>query len=213
MGRSPPCRTVDTRTRLLNSLGLFQQQQQLQQVKCPTITLLGDDPNVLSSVSHRHNKKKPRHVRRWSDIPPRSTLHNSIAFEAKLKDDRYRSRLPETANSSTVRFNTVVSVVQIPSRNQYSKRIKQSLWRDRDELSEMVERNMEEFRAENFDWRSVVLDDDMYVDSTNGELVHPCHVPGANDDFGVHDEKEEVSALDDDSFLPLTRANSLPAQL
>ncbi|KAL3935447.1 MAG: hypothetical protein SGARI_002972 [Bacillariaceae sp.] len=77
----------------------------------------------------------------------------------------------------------------------------------------MVARNKEEFHYEDYDWQKVVLDDDMYVDSLNGELVHPCHVQGyefdeddssrssTGDDGAVGEEKKEEH--DDEGFVPL----------
>lgn len=62
----------------------------------------------------------------------------------------------------------------------------------------MAERNMIEFEAEGLDWRNVVLDDDMYIDSINGQLIHPCHF----DDFA------EDTKNDDNAFVPLTRLDS-----
>jgi hypothetical protein len=239
-----------------------QQQQQQQQQHCcsllsssPPPTMLKDDAKIINSINTNIDKRQSNghHVRRWSDIPTRSAVHNTEVFETILKDPKPRRRThntslfhtflrgnnnkqhPDNDDSSaetnntataTVKFNTVVSVIHIPSRHQFSKRIKQSLWRDRYELNEMVERNMEEFAAENYDWRCVVLDDEMYVDSTNGELIHPIHVDpsgwGGPKEGQSKEEKKESSLCckddssddddydDDTSFVPLTRANSLP---
>lgn len=216
----------NSRTRLLNSLGLFQEQQQKQQ--------RGDENGV-------DNQKRPsRHTRYHSEIPVRSALHHSIAFETKLNDEKrppmirrrssfsgsndYNNNNNNNQNqnnndknddaggsSAAVRFNTVVEGVEIPSRNQYSKRIKQQLWRDRHELHEMVERNTTEFHAENYDWQQVVLDDEMYIDSTNGERVHPCHVLG-NEVTGDDDDNDDKDNDDDDDddvhFTPLASLRS-----
>jgi hypothetical protein len=169
--------------------------------------VLSGDGCSPSSTSTTSVKRPHHHARRWSDIPFRSALCNAVVFETTLKDKSKARRnglfgsLHTSSNSSRihhhrransmVHFNTVVSCVEIPSRTQYSKRIKQSLWRDREELDAMVERNKKEFRFENYDWHSVVLDDDMYVDSINGELVHPCHVRGY--DFEDNDDDSSAS--------------------
>lgn len=221
---------MDSRTRLLNSLGLFQQQQQQQRQGDPNSTLDSRDISpTKDSGSDGEGKKKIRtirHIRSLSDIPVRSPLHNTVAFETRLNDEsksrgRKESRSSKPRRSSfsdkeknsipgSVRFNTVVSGVKIPSRNQYSRRIKQTLWRDRYELSEMVERNTTEFHAENYDWNQVVLDDEMYVDASSGEKVHPCHVEGSYVDEG---EEEESTEYDDSSgwlsFTPLSRSDSI----
>ena len=163
-------------------------------------------------------KTIPRHVRSHSDIPIRSALRNTTAFETKLNDENMIRRRENRSNRQrrlsfsdkdnspgSVRFNTVVSGLSIPSRNQYSRRIKQTLWRDRYELSEMVERNTTEFHAENYDWNQVVLDDEMYVDATSGERVHPCHV----EDYNDSDDTEDDTLYDDSGFSPLARAESI----
>jgi hypothetical protein len=228
MGRIPIGRNVDSRTRLLNSLGMFQEQQQRDEARYvgrnTNSRIDGRDgsPSNNDAMSDG-GKTKLRHVRSLSDIPARAALRNTVAFETSLNDKsvgRSRKDKPsnkhrrsssvsdkdETNSASSVRFNTVVSGVKIPSHNQYSRRIKQTLWRDRYELSEMVERNTTEFHAENYDWNQVVLDDEMYVDATSGEKVHPCHVEGS-----CYDDNEENE--DDDGFgngpefAPLSRSS------
>mmetsp|Transcript_13329 Transcript_13329/g.33533 ORF Transcript_13329/g.33533 Transcript_13329/m.33533 type:complete len:232 (-) Transcript_13329:309-1004(-) len=224
MGRQPIGRTVDSRARLLNSLGIFQEQQQRDEGKCIGRSALSrmDGRDVSPPTASRDLKKISRHSRSQSDIPARSALHNTVAFQTSLNDEsvirplnhnrssRQRrssfSDKDKDNNTSSVRFNTVVSGVKIPSRNQYSRRIKQTLWRDRYELSEMVERNTTEFHAENYDWKQVVLDDEMYVDATSGERVHPCHVEGS-----YHEDEEDN--YDDEfgdapGFAPLSRSDS-----
>jgi len=76
----------------------------------------------------------------------------------------------------------------------------------------MVERNTAEFHAENYDWKQVVLDDEMYVDATSGERVHPCHVEGS---YYEDDNNEEEDYDYDDGFgdgpgfAPLSRSDSI----
>jgi len=221
MGRPPIGRSVDSRTRLLNSLGMFQQQcQQRDEGRYLGRGLKSDGRDCIPSTSDVMSSRKtiPRHVRSHSDIPVRSALRNTTAFETKLNDESMIRRRENRSNRQrrlsfsdkdnspgSVRFNTVVSGLSIPSRNQYSRRIKQTLWRDRYELSEMVERNTTEFHAENYDWNQVVLDDEMYVDATSGERVHPCHV----EDYNDSDDTEDDHLYDDSGFSPLARAESV----
>jgi hypothetical protein len=234
MARPPIGRNADSRTRLLNSLGLFQQQQREQQQRdegrylgsTSVSRIDGRDGSPSNNdVTNGDGKKKIRHVRSLSDIPMRSALHNTVAFQTKLNDEsvvrsqkenrssmQRRSSFSDkdkTDNIGSVRFNTVVSGVKIPSRDQYSRRIKQTLWRDRYELSEMVERNTTEFHAENYDWNQVVLDDEMYVDATSGERVHPCHVEGSFDDSQEIDDDDDDALGDGPGFAPLSRSDSI----
>lgn len=224
MGRPPIGRNVDSRTRLLNSLGMFQEQQQRDEGKYIGRSALSRiDGRDGSPPSNGASTRLSKHVRSHSDIPVRSALHNTVAFETSLNDEsairgqkhnrssRQRrssfSDKDKDNSTSSVRFNTVVSGVKIPSRNQYSRRIKQTLWRDRYELSEMVERNTTEFHAENYDWKQVVLDDEMYVDASSGERVHPCHVEGS---YYCDDEDNYDDGFGDGpGFAPLSRSDSI----
>lgn len=211
---------------------MFQEQQQRDEgryIGRASVSRIDgrDDSSPSNSVATSGLAKKPQHVRSHSDIPVRSALHNTVAFETRLNDesvtrsqkDNRRSKQrrssfsdKEKANTtSSVRFNTVVSGVKIPSRNQYSSRIKQTLWRDRYELSEMVERNTTEFHAENYDWNQVVLDDEMYVDASSGEKVHPCHVEGSYDECDEDDE-EDYGFGDGPGFAPLSRSDSIAGE-
>jgi hypothetical protein len=125
-----------------------------------------------------------------------------------------------------VKFNEDVSVVSIPSRYQYSNRIKRVLWNSKDELAEMAERNLIEYEYEGWDYNNVVLDEEMYVDTATGSLVHPCHLMTEDgkplyypeqDNNGITQEEQEQQAEgeegdddDDDTFFrPLERQSSV----
>ena len=163
-----------TRTRLLNRLGLFHQ-----------------------------NQGNPLSIKPSTPAPPRSykrsVLGGVVPFKGKLKNEQ--NKPSPTPHRSSVKFNEIVSMVNIPSRYQYSDRVKKFIWSDRWELQEMAERNLIEFEAEGYDWRNVVLDDDMYIDSINGQLIHPCH-------YHSFDNDEDSKYDEDRSFLPLTKLDS-----
>lgn len=76
----------------------------------------------------------------------------------------------------SVRFDNSVLVVPIPSRHQYSNRIKNTIWRNGTELRETADKNRHEYSMEGWDWNNVLEDEDMYVDIATGEKVHPCWV-------------------------------------
>merc|ERR1719330_596768 len=78
--------------------------------------------------------------------------------------------------SRHVIFNDQVSVVDIPMRNEYSKRIRSLMWSSAADLKENMQRNSAEFEAEGWNWESVLEDEGMYIDASSGELVHPVHV-------------------------------------
>ena len=157
------------RNKLLNRLGLFQQKEQ-------------------GSTSQNATAQRP--------MNRVTVLGNVVPTMEQLKVDE-NSSLPPPTQGSTVHFDDVVSVVKIPSRYQYSDRIKKSIWSGKRELMEMAERNIIEFEYEDYDWRKAVLDDDMYVDSVNGELVHPCHLSNPSE------------VLFEDGFPALARHDSL----
>jgi hypothetical protein len=174
-----------TRTRLLNTLGLFQQNSNSNGGAVPAIQAARQaECTVLGTIT---------------------------PFKEELKDDSDATNLPLAAAGASasgasggsgtvgVQFEDQVSVVQIPSRYQYSDRIKKTIWRDQYEIMEMAARNGREFEAEGYDWRNVVMDEDMYVDSHNGQLVHPCHL---DDNCFLEDTQEDAS------FPSLQRSDS-----
>lgn len=108
---------------------------------------------------------------------------------------------PTTLKSSVVQFKEQAAVLSIPSRYQYSNRIKKCLWSSKQEIKEMVERNATEFSAEGWDWKNVVMERDMYIDSLTGNLIHPCHV---QDDhqylFNDDNDKDVYDRVDDRDY-------------
>ncbi len=212
-----------TRTRLLNQLGLFQ----------PLVSKSTPTPTPVET--HCSNQECKYHT---------SILGDAIPFETKLndsfEDDNKALSLCHSSfrlstcssiisdnsfNHHAVRFKDTVSVIPIPSRYQYSDRIKQCVWSNRMELREMAQRNLMEYEAEGFDWRNVVVEEDMYIDATNGDLIHPCHLQlddppldgsiskmstGDETDTSTTNEQEGGEDEEDDLyfFAPLRRLES-----
>ena len=81
---------------------------------------------------------------------------------------------PLHAKASSVSFETSVKVHSIPSRKDYSNRVKKSLWMQPRELEESAARNYFEFQSEGWDWRRATEEQD-FVRYEN-QLVHPAHV-------------------------------------
>lgn len=111
-------------------------------------------------------------------------------------------------NDRSIQFENEVLVVPIPSRHEYSNRIKKFLWTGTEEISENAERNRTEFASEGWDWHSVLEDDEMYVDSESGELVHPIWLE-------EEDEADEAMMMDglEESLPKLSRSQSFSANL
>eukprot|EP00536_Pseudo-nitzschia_multiseries_P006733 jgi/Psemu1/304325/fgenesh1_kg.146_\ len=104
-----------------------------------------------------------------------SLLSNAVSTRRSLNDsEEYRVHRPSaTGRKRHVRFNSIVTEKQIASHKKYSDRIKRTLWSDSEEIKENAFRNQLEFQAEGMNWESVLENDDMYMDTDTGELIHP----------------------------------------
>ena len=107
-----------------------------------------------------------------------------------------------------IMFQEEVEVMPIPTRYEYSDRIKSRIWSNRHELQENAERNAVEFASEGWNWRNVTEDDGMYICSQSGELVHPIHLKHLTIDDDNNNAKHEdncnagapVDVYNDDDF-------------
>lgn len=107
---------------------------------------------------------------------PISSLHESNAFYVDLKGDygvADKNRLPNRNAKRRIVFNPEVKVQPIPSHAEFSDRIRRVLWTGAVEMDENAARNCLEYTAEGWDWRNVLVDEDMIV--INGEKIHPVH--------------------------------------
>lgn len=182
-----------TRTRLLNRLGLFQQH--------PTAVAAGRRRYPSTAFSKVDFSKTTLHPSLVRNGKRTSTLKSALAKKEKdekgkkdLENSEHNNNItsrddappdhknvpsspPQNSkNNAKIRFNEKVDIVSIPSRHQFSNRIKNVYWSDRYELQENAERNILEYEYEGWDYHNVVLDDEMYVDVNTGTLIHPCHL-------------------------------------
>lgn len=75
-----------------------------------------------------------------------------------------------------VSVNKVVTVVTIPSRDEYPFDLKHKLWSSSAELYANAARNTVEFASEGWNWKSVLEEEHMLVHQGNGEFIHPIHL-------------------------------------
>jgi len=109
-----------------------------------------------------------------------------------------------STNSSKIRgvsFNATVSVKPIPTRNEYSDRIKPYLWTSPQEIQQNVRRNIFEFASEHYDWKRAVEETDMFIHTETGERVHPIHVQAA----AARAQRAAAASSSRDHFIGMSR--------
>lgn len=106
----------------------------------------------------------------------RLPLGGAPRLQEPLKTDCSDDAETADKKSRRIAFQEDVEVIPIPTRYEYSDRIKSRIWSNRHELQENAERNALEFAAEGWNWRTVTEDDGMFICSVSGELVHPIHL-------------------------------------
>jgi hypothetical protein len=128
-----------------------------------------------------------------------SNINNNDKNSATIiTPDHSKRSIRRRSTIRRIRFDDNVLVVPIPSRHKYSNRIKQAYWRDGKEIQECAERNRYEYASEGWKWESVFEEDEMYVDRSTGELVHPCWIEGYSNN---NEEEEDVEEeLDEESY-------------
>jgi uncharacterized protein YacL (UPF0231 family) len=185
------------RSRLLNRLGIYK------------------SPPVRHGYTESQRRKHIQH----------KTFGNSLAFETTSGSrsvignlTRFHEPFQQPLNDDSpavgafstpgrrLRFESDVTVIPIASRHQFSNRIKRILWSSSREIKENAERNMREYEYEGWDWNLVLEDDEMYVDSNTGDLVHPVWLEEDFDDYMDEAEEEPEEAAQSDGseeFLEL----------
>jgi len=199
------------RSKLLNRLGIYK--------TVPVRNLTGTRKHVILSLPSGTCSHPTLHQRRSNVLPFRLPLndcndssskppHEQLAFTPASISPLSSSvaTLAQTPERS-IQFQNEVLVMPIPSRHEYSSRIKKFLWSGAEELSQSIERNRAEFASEGWDWHSVLEDDEMYVDAQSGELVHPIWLE--------EEEEDDTLMMDElvESLPTLSRSPSFATNL
>ena len=186
MGKAPSIHApVDHRAKLLHRLGFSQPESP----RTKHVLKAGARNGTTSIIGNTVPIREPLN----DGTPKRTRVH---FFNSKTNDVK-RTR---------IQFNNDVMVIQIPSHNDYSNRIREYLWSSGHEISENAERNRIEYASEGWDWHSVLEDDDMYVDARTGELVHPVWID--EDAMDVADEASSEPNILEAETPALSRSDS-----
>eukprot|EP00980_Cylindrotheca_fusiformis_P011880 scaffold2830_cov131-Cylindrotheca_fusiformis.AAC.1 len=86
-----------------------------------------------------------------------------------------RPKKLEQKSRKRLSFDEEVKIFPIPTRHEYSRRVRAKLWSSAEEIEQNAARNTLEFAFEGWNWKSVLEDDRMYVCLATSELIHPCH--------------------------------------
>jgi uncharacterized protein (UPF0333 family) len=158
------------RSRLLNRLGIY---------KTIPVSASRSSHPIHSSIDSTRRKhviraeSKSHQIALSTTNGTRSLIGDVSPYQQPLNDQDRVDLATAQRKTSRIQFSTNVEVVPIPSRHSYSNRIKKFMYSNSTEIRENAERNVREFEFEGWDWHLVLEDDEMYVDSSSGELVHP----------------------------------------
>jgi hypothetical protein len=203
--RSVPCSPSSNRLRanLLHKLGIDKGAVPTkEQPRLPSRgSLLGNVPigrvplkaaNAPEAAQENHHSKKQQQpckggCRVGRQTPADTLVHAMSALWTRQQlpaatrqsrdDDGESITSADSLDSfKHVRFQSEVTVVPIPRRSEYSKRIRKFLWENPVEMQASILRNTLEFTADGWQWEAALEEDEHFVDPSTGELIHPIHV-------------------------------------
>lgn len=129
-----------------------------------------------SSVPYDQTSRFPASVRRQplsQQRPVEPSTNDPIAtnkYQVPLKFDSTSKSNRE--RRSVVRWSTDVSVVEIPSHQDYDETTRRQIWTSLSEIAEEAERNRMEFITDGCDYLKATEENRMI--NWQGELVHPA---------------------------------------
>lgn len=188
------------RSRLLNRLGIYK--------SIPVSA--GRNNHHHHSISSSVDSTRVKHVIRaesnrhqialsTNQNAARSLIGDVSPYQQPLNDQGRVDMATAQRKTSRIQFSANVEVVPIPSRHAYSNRIKKFMYSNSTEIRENAERNVREFEFEGWDWHLVLEDDEMYVDSQTGALVHPVWFEDEEPEEESNTASEPTTAMDCDA--------------
>uniref|UniRef100_A0A7S3Q3Z4 Uncharacterized protein n=1 Tax=Chaetoceros debilis TaxID=122233 RepID=A0A7S3Q3Z4_9STRA len=180
---------------LVNNLEYFHKKSQAQAQAQGSSHLGASEENVVSSIStsactsslppassiSTSNVDQPLHDNSTNSLP--SLVGSDSLPNKRPRLNGYNGNLnrptPRPRKKKGVTIHKSVAVVPIPSRLEYSSRMRERLWTSSSDLASNAARNTIEFASEGWNWRNVIEDENMLVHQANGELIHPIHIHNA----------------------------------
>lgn len=174
---SPPC-SNRLRSNLFNKLGIV--DVPMPPLASPTSTtgnkktVLGPNVKIIKAPLKRDDGPDPLFNKQNFLLETLGSLFRagSPSSVTSIVDD---SSTVSSATRRNLTFDEEVSVVHIPRRDQYSKRIQEHLWNSAETLQTAVMRNTVEYAADGWKWQDVREEDQHFQCPESGELIHPVH--------------------------------------
>jgi hypothetical protein len=177
-----------TRSSSFTALEMVAECDPVVTVPIPTLLVSSSALMIRSRLLNRlgiSSRESEHRVPRTSESCDILRRGRTLSFEETLKADfgrpdrnliknnKQQTVVSGGSDHSSISFNAVVRVHTIPTRTEYSARIRGTLWTHPLEMQQNAARNSLEFAAEGWDWRNVADDEDMVICA--GERIHPIH--------------------------------------
>lgn len=127
-----------------------------------------------AETSCASNSVRDDSIMAYKDLSNRSSLQRKRSEASSLDNEQEGTKSsPQQRSPSRVSFNREVQVVDIPHYDEYSDSLRDRLWNSTRDIRKLVKRNLIEFLADGWDWRSA-KEENEFTRLPTGELVHPA---------------------------------------